>query len=53
MKPDRDAKRLVQIRDRIEALSVVDNDNFNLPARYRALVKLETILSQRVATGVR
>jgi hypothetical protein len=45
---DHDELRLVEVREKIDQLSVVSRDEFNLPARYRALVALEAILLQRV-----
>jgi PAS domain S-box-containing protein len=39
MEPTRTELRLVQVRERLAALHVVTRDNFNLPARYSALVK--------------
>ncbi|MEY2451507.1 MAG: hypothetical protein QOD92_1081 [Acidimicrobiaceae bacterium] len=47
-RPDHDELRLVEVREKIDQLSVVSSDDFNLPARYRALVALEAILVQRV-----
>ena len=44
----RDERRLVDVRSKIRALSVVSTDRLNLPERYRALVALEAILVQRV-----
>jgi hypothetical protein len=49
--PTRDEQRLTAVRDKIEALHVATTDNFNLPARYRALVKLESILQERVGAA--
>jgi hypothetical protein len=48
MEVTRDERRLAEIRSRIAVLSLVSNDDFNLPARYRSLVTLEEILRQRV-----
>lgn len=49
MKPaERDKARLVEVRGKIRQLSVVSRDDFNLPARYTALVALEAILLERV-----
>jgi hypothetical protein len=47
---DHDELRLVEVREKIDQLSVVSSDDFNLPARYRALVALEAILLERVAS---
>jgi len=44
-----DQQRLDEIRRRIDKLRLVNVDNFNLPARYDALVKLEAILVARTA----
>jgi hypothetical protein len=44
----RDQRRLAEIRAKIEALSVISRDSFNIPARRSSLVKLEAILLQRV-----
>lgn len=48
MERTRDEERLFAIRLQIDALSVVSRDDFNIPARYSSLVKLEAILAQRV-----
>lgn len=50
--PTRDERRLLAVRDKIEAIHLVSTDNFNLPARYRALVKLESILHERVGASL-
>jgi hypothetical protein len=44
----RDERRLFDLRCQIEALHVSTRDDFNLAARYNALVKLETILLERM-----
>jgi hypothetical protein len=43
-----DEARLAQVRDKIEGLYVARGDDFDLPARYRALTTLETMLLERV-----
>jgi hypothetical protein len=48
MDPTRDERRLADVRHKLHALRVTSRDDFNLPARYRALVKLETIIRGRV-----
>jgi hypothetical protein len=48
MDPARDERRLLEIRGKLAALRKVSRDDFNLPARYRSLVTLEEILSERV-----
>jgi hypothetical protein len=45
---ERDQARLVEVQGKIRQLSVVSRDDFNLPARYTALVALEAILFERV-----
>ena len=52
VEPTRDEQRLVEVGEKIDALHVGSTDNFNLPARYRALVKLEAILRQRVQAAM-
>jgi hypothetical protein len=44
----RDERRLAEVREKLHTLRVTSRDDFNLPARYRALVKLETIIRGRV-----
>jgi hypothetical protein len=46
--PTRDERRLIEVREKLHVLRVTSRDDFNLPARYRALVKLETIIRGRV-----
>ena len=48
MEANREESRLHEVQDKIEALYLDRGDNFNLPARYQSLVKLEAILLQRV-----
>jgi hypothetical protein len=47
----RDERRLVEVREKLHVLRVVSKDDFNLAARYRALVKLEAIMRGRVEQG--
>jgi hypothetical protein len=47
MEPTRDERKLLEVKEK--ALRVVSRDDFNLPARYHALAKLEAILRQRVS----
>jgi hypothetical protein len=48
MEPTRDEARLIDVRDKIEALYMDRGDDFNLPARYEAFLTLETILLEKV-----
>jgi hypothetical protein len=48
MDTTRDERRLTEVREKLHVLRVTSRDDFNLPARYRALVKLETIIRSRV-----
>jgi hypothetical protein len=48
MTSTRDERRLVEVRGKIATLSVVSRDDFNIAARYGALVTLESILADRV-----
>lgn len=45
----RDERRLFEVRNQIEALYAGRSDDFNLPLRYDALVKLERSLIRRVS----
>jgi hypothetical protein len=53
VEPTRDERRLAEVRAKIDLLHVSSTDHFNLPARYRALVTLETILVDRVDAATR
>jgi hypothetical protein len=53
VEPTRDERRLGEVRSKIDVLHVRSTDEFNLPARYRALVTLETILAERVRAATR
>jgi hypothetical protein len=48
MHSTRDERRLVEVREKLQVLRISSRDDFNLPARYSALVKLETIIQGRV-----
>lgn len=48
METSRDEKRLWDVQWQIEMLYLNRGDDFNLPARYEALVKLERILLEKV-----
>ena len=48
MDTTRDERRLTEVREKLHVLRVTSRDDFNLPERYRALVKLETIIRSRV-----
>jgi hypothetical protein len=53
VEPTREELRVVEVGKKIDALHVGSTDNFNLPARYHALVKLEAILLERIASRTR
>jgi len=44
----RDEQRLAEVREKLHVLRITSRDDFNLPARYSALVKLETIIRGRI-----
>jgi len=48
MRPRSPEVKLREIQDKIEELYLRQKDDFNLPARYQALVKLEALMLETV-----
>ena len=44
MESTREQRRLQEVQHKIERLQIVSRDNFNISARYHALIQLEAIL---------
>ena len=44
MESTREQRRLEEVQHKIETLQIVSGDNFNISARYHALIQLEAIL---------